>query len=98
MYMMFNHLMIMASSLIMMSLIMIALQHKHLLSTLLALEFAILSTFMLMMTIFSKNINELSFTMIFITITACEGAIGLAILVTLIRNHGNDMFKTFSSL
>lgn len=41
---------------------------------------------------------ELYFSIIFIVYCVCEGALGLAVLVSLIRTHGNDYFKRFSFL
>jgi len=42
------------------------------------------------------NVQDLFYSLIFITFTACEGALGLSILVIIGRTHGGDYFKTFS--
>nr|ALF04110.1 NADH dehydrogenase subunit 4L [Styloperla sp. YZD-2015] len=71
---------------------------KHLLLTLLSLEFLVLSLFLLLF-MFLNNFNyELFFSMIFLTFSVCEGALGLSILVSMVRTHGNDYFQSFSIL
>lgn len=74
------------------------ISRKHLLSRLLRLEFIVLSLFFLLV-IFLNLINfELYFRIIFLTFRVCEGALGISILVSLIRTHGNDYFNSFSIL
>nr|YP_009328078.1 NADH dehydrogenase subunit 4L [Euborellia arcanum]APD14852.1 NADH dehydrogenase subunit 4L [Euborellia arcanum] len=80
------------------SLASIASKRKHLLSTLLALELMALATLMLLTFHLLKSSNEISILMSLLTISACEGTIGLSILVSLIRSHGNDVFKSFNML
>lgn len=73
-------------------------RRKHLLSTLLSLEFIVLSLFILLF-IFLNILNyELYFSIIFLTFRVCEGALGVSILVSMIRTHGNDYFNSFSLL
>nr|YP_009741706.1 NADH dehydrogenase subunit 4L [Thaumatosmylus hainanus]QID76385.1 NADH dehydrogenase subunit 4L [Thaumatosmylus hainanus] len=75
-----------------------SMKRKHLLSMLLSLEFIVLSLFyMLYMYLLMYN-YEFFFTMIFLTFSVCEGALGLSILVSMIRTHGNDYFQSFSIL
>nr|YP_010951024.1 NADH dehydrogenase subunit 4L [Thienemanniella tusimufegea]WML69365.1 NADH dehydrogenase subunit 4L [Thienemanniella tusimufegea] len=71
---------------------------KHLLSTLLSLEFIVLSIFFFFFFFLNFLSFELYFTMFFLTFSVCEGALGLSILVSLIRTHGNDYFGSFSIL
>nr|YP_010950985.1 NADH dehydrogenase subunit 4L [Thienemanniella majuscula]WML69326.1 NADH dehydrogenase subunit 4L [Thienemanniella majuscula] len=71
---------------------------KHLLSSLLSLEFIVLSIFFFFFFFLNFFNFELYFTMFFLTFSVCEGALGLAILVSLIRTHGNDYFNSFSIL
>nr|QZI85880.1 NADH dehydrogenase subunit 4L [Laomedia astacina] len=71
---------------------------KHLLSALLSLEFIMLGIFWFM-TIYMSNIgSEIYLVLFFLTLVACEGALGLSLLVSIIRTHGNDCFDTFNSL
>lgn len=73
-------------------------RRKHLLSSLLSLEFIVLSLFFLLF-IFLNLLNfEIYFSIIFLTFRVCEGALGVSILVSIIRTHGNDYFNSFSLL
>nr|YP_010035956.1 NADH dehydrogenase subunit 4L [Empis separata]QQQ89192.1 NADH dehydrogenase subunit 4L [Empis separata] len=71
---------------------------KHLLSMLLSLEFIVLSLFFFLFMYLSYLSNESYFSMMFLTFSVCEGALGLSILVSMIRTHGNDYFQSFSVL
>nr|YP_448916.1 NADH dehydrogenase subunit 4L [Sclerophasma paresisense]ABB81900.1 NADH dehydrogenase subunit 4L [Sclerophasma paresisense] len=71
---------------------------KHLLTTLLSLEYIVLSLFMCMYLYLSVFNYEIYFMMMFIVFSVCEGALGLSILVSMIRTHGNDYFQSFSIL
>nr|QNJ60020.1 NADH dehydrogenase subunit 4L [Stenacris vitreipennis] len=69
---------------------------KHLLMVLLSLEYIVLSLFMLVI-IFLVSFNyDYFFPVIFLVYSVCEGALGLSILVSMIRSHGNDFFNSFS--
>nr|YP_006493391.1 NADH dehydrogenase subunit 4L [Stenopus hispidus]AEO18309.1 NADH dehydrogenase subunit 4L [Stenopus hispidus]AGA56098.1 NADH dehydrogenase subunit 4L [Stenopus hispidus] len=74
------------------------LNRKHFLSTLLSLEFIMVSIFWLMsMSFFCVGV-EGYFVLFFLTFTACEGALGLSLLVYLVRSSGGDFFSSFSVL
>nr|YP_009539795.1 NADH dehydrogenase subunit 4L [Suhpalacsa longialata]AYP72733.1 NADH dehydrogenase subunit 4L [Suhpalacsa longialata]QNH82863.1 NADH dehydrogenase subunit 4L [Suhpalacsa sp. XXL-2020] len=73
-------------------------KRKHLLSMLLSLEFLVLSLFILLVVNLAYYEFELFFSMIFLTFSVCEGALGLSILVSMIRTHGNDYFQSFNIL
>nr|ALO77608.1 NADH deshydrogenase subunit 4L [Hemipeplus sp. HEM01] len=73
-------------------------KRKHLLLMLLSLEMLVLSVFFILFMYLSLINLEYFFCMIFLTFSVCEGALGLSILVSLIRTHGNDYFQTFSVL
>ena len=71
---------------------------KHLLSILLRLEYIVLSLFFLLF-IYLNSLNyEFFFRLIFLTFRVCEGSLGLSILVSIIRTHGNDYFQRFNVL
>nr|AUN88090.1 NADH dehydrogenase subunit 4l [Somatochlora hineana] len=72
-------------------------KRKHLLSTLLSLEFIVLSLFFYLFFLFLFYYS-LYFLMYFLTFGVCEGALGLGILVSMIRSHGNDYFSSFNML
>ena len=71
---------------------------KHLLNSLLRLEFIMLGIFFLMNNCLSLIGSELYFSLFFLALAACEGALGLALLVSIVRSHGNDYFGGFRSL
>nr|QXT45860.1 NADH dehydrogenase subunit 4L [Cinygmina sp. 07BF86] len=71
---------------------------KHLLATLLSLEFMVLGIYSLLFLYLINLGLEMYFTMVFLTFAVCEGALGLSILVSMIRTHGNDYFQSFSVL
>lgn len=71
---------------------------KHLLSILLRLEFIVLSLFINIIFFFNLFIFERYFSIVFLVLRVCEGALGLSILVSLVRTHGNDYFQSFNIL
>nr|ALO77407.1 NADH deshydrogenase subunit 4L [Agonum muelleri] len=73
-------------------------KRKHLLLMLLSLEFIILSLYMLMFIYLSMFNYEYYFSMLFLTFCVCESVLGLSILVSLIRTHGNDFFFSMNML
>nr|YP_009441782.1 NADH dehydrogenase subunit 4L [Tetratoma fungorum]AOY39327.1 NADH dehydrogenase subunit 4L [Tetratoma fungorum] len=79
-------------------LLMFSMKRKHLLLMLLSLEFIVLSVYLNLFIYLSFLSNEFFFSMIFLTFSVCEGALGLSILVSMIRTHGNDYFQSFSIL
>nr|ASN65985.1 NADH dehydrogenase subunit 4L [Pogonostoma subtiligrossum] len=73
-------------------------KRKHLLLMLLSLEFIVLSMYVLMFIYLSTYNFEFYFSMMFLTFSVCEGVLGLSILVSLIRTHGNDLFLSMNLL
>nr|YP_009164789.1 NADH dehydrogenase subunit 4L [Neoneuromus tonkinensis]AKA94241.1 NADH dehydrogenase subunit 4L [Neoneuromus tonkinensis] len=71
-------------------------KRKHLLLMLLSLEFIVVSLFMGLMIILKVYNFENFFSMFYLTFSVCEGALGLGILVSMIRTHGNDYFNSFN--
>nr|YP_009440944.1 NADH dehydrogenase subunit 4L [Sinodendron yunnanense]AKN01381.1 NADH dehydrogenase subunit 4L [Sinodendron yunnanense] len=74
------------------------LKRKHLLTMLLSLEFIILSLYFNMYIYLGMMDFEYYFGMIFLTLSVCEGALGLSLLISLMRTHGSDYFQTFNIL
>nr|YP_009863734.1 NADH dehydrogenase subunit 4L [Neilupotamon xinganense]QKE31065.1 NADH dehydrogenase subunit 4L [Neilupotamon xinganense] len=72
--------------------------HKHLLSSLLSLEFMMLGVFSLLMLQVSGVGSEAYFVLFFLTLVACEGALGLSLLVFIVRSHGSDYFSSINIL
>nr|YP_009338123.1 NADH dehydrogenase subunit 4L [Lytta caraganae]ANG08418.1 NADH dehydrogenase subunit 4L [Lytta caraganae] len=79
-------------------LMMFSLKRKHLLLMLLSIEYMVLALYLNMFLYLSMLGNDYFFSMIFLTFSVCEGALGLSILVSMIRTHGNDYFQGFNLL
>lgn len=73
-------------------------KHKHLLIVLLRLEFIVLAIFFFFLIYLNYINNDIYILIIFLLFTVCEGALGLSILVSIIRTHGNDYFQSFRIL
>nr|URX53586.1 NADH dehydrogenase subunit 4L [Neotermes cf. meruensis] len=71
---------------------------KHLLATLLSLEFMVLVLFIVIYFYLCFFNYELYFVMFFLVFSVCEGALGLSVLVSMIRGFGNDYFQSYSVL
>ena len=71
---------------------------KHLLIILLRLEFIVLRLFLILF-MFLKLFNyEIYFVILFLIFIVCEGVLGLSILVSIIRTHGNNYFQSLNVL
>nr|YP_009525774.1 NADH dehydrogenase subunit 4L [Belzebub intermedius]AXS67628.1 NADH dehydrogenase subunit 4L [Belzebub intermedius] len=92
---MFKLLMILS---IFMGLISFVSSRKHMLNSLLSLEFIMLMLFCFVSMSFQNLGTETYFLSFFLTMAACEGSLGLGLLVSLVRTHGNDYFNNFSVL
>nr|QFI35941.1 NADH dehydrogenase subunit 4L [Mileewa albovittata] len=76
------------------SLISLLMVRKHILLCLMSLEFIILSIFMLIM-MFCNCLNYSFYIYVFfMTFYVCEGVLGLSVLVSMIRFHGNDYLSS----
>lgn len=73
-------------------------KHKHLLVMLISLEIMILGLFIAFRIWSISDIGEEFFLLVFLAFAACEGAIGLGVLVGLVRSYGRDIFRRFSIL
>lgn len=73
-------------------------KRKHLLATLLSLEGLILIIFGVLYFIRVKLIRFSTFILVFLTLTACEGALGLSLLIIIVRSFGGDKFNSFNFL
>ena len=73
-------------------------KRKHLLSTLLSLEGLILIIFGLFYYTSLDSVSLQGFLLVFLTLAACEGALGLSLLVMIVRNYGGDQFNSFNFL
>nr|YP_008963550.1 NADH dehydrogenase subunit 4L [Lycaena phlaeas]AFV13296.1 NADH dehydrogenase subunit 4L [Lycaena phlaeas] len=92
--MMINMILIMILMFIVGNMIFVS-KSKHLLITLMSLEFIVLSNFFLLMFFLMMNKFDMYMLMNFLGLTGCESALGLSILVSKIRTHGKGYFQSF---
>nr|AXS66127.1 NADH dehydrogenase subunit 4L [Chrysomeloidea sp. 8 KM-2017] len=71
---------------------------KHFLMMLLSLEFLVLALYLAIFGYFSFYLYEQFFGLIYLTMSVCEGSLGLALLVMMIRGYGNDYILSMNSL
>nr|YP_010579438.1 NADH dehydrogenase subunit 4L [Lepidurus couesii]UNY33520.1 NADH dehydrogenase subunit 4L [Lepidurus couesii] len=72
--------------------------HRHLLAVLMSLEGMMLGQFFLMSNMFALLGHEFYFLLVFLVLVVCEAALGLAILISIVRSHGSDYFNCFTIL
>nr|YP_009708240.1 NADH dehydrogenase subunit 4L [Ceutorhynchus obstrictus]AEP27577.1 NADH dehydrogenase subunit 4L [Ceutorhynchus obstrictus]QEV84354.1 NADH dehydrogenase subunit 4L [Ceutorhynchus obstrictus] len=80
------------------SLLVYVLKYKHFLLMLLSLESMVLSLFMLLFIYLSSYLNEFLMVMFYLSMSVCESALGLSLLVLIIRTYGNDKILMFDNL
>lgn len=80
------------------SLIVFVSNRKHLLITLISLEFIVLILYGVILLCLNIIGYEYYYRIVFLTFRVCEGSLGLSIMVSLIRTHGNDYFQAFNIL
>lgn len=73
-------------------------KHKHLIIVLLRLEFIVLRIFFFLIVSLFYIEYDIYILMVFLVFSVCEGALGLSVLVSIIRTHGNDYFQRFNIL
>uniref|UniRef100_UPI003002CC76 NADH dehydrogenase subunit 4L n=1 Tax=Gnathophyllum americanum TaxID=390955 RepID=UPI003002CC76 len=74
----------------------LVLSRKHVLNSLLSLEFIMLNLYWIWVVM--MNFSDVLFVLYFLAIAACEGALGLSILVSMVRSYGNDNFSSSNLL
>nr|YP_010305000.1 NADH dehydrogenase subunit 4L [Semidalis macleodi]ULR86831.1 NADH dehydrogenase subunit 4L [Semidalis macleodi] len=72
--------------------------HKHLLSMLLSLEYVVLSLFCMIYYLMNLYGYEMYFGLLYLIMSVCEGALGLSIMVLMVRMYGNDYFTSLNIL
>nr|YP_313689.1 NADH dehydrogenase subunit 4L [Boa constrictor]BAE19996.1 NADH dehydrogenase subunit 4L [Boa constrictor] len=78
----------------------LATQYKHLMLTLMCIEAMMLTLFM-MLTMFTTTTlatTQTPMPIILLTISVCGTSIGLSLVVTTTRMHGNDFLKNLNLL
>nr|BBO49591.1 NADH dehydrogenase subunit 4L [Breviceps poweri] len=77
----------------------VSFHRLHLLSALLCLEGMMLVIF-IGLSLWSNNLTLLSsvFPLVMLTLSACEAALGLSLMIATARSHGSDNLKTLNTL
>nr|QZI86070.1 NADH dehydrogenase subunit 4L [Ischnobaenella hainana] len=75
-------------------LLVFCLFHRHFLLTLLSLEYLVLMNYLFLFIFLYFYSLSFYFLFIYLVFSVCEGALGLTILVCVIRSHGNDNLNT----
>nr|AML26685.1 NADH dehydrogenase subunit 4L [Nitidulidae sp. BMNH 1274727] len=74
------------------------IKRSNLLLMLLSLEFVMLALYFMVFLYLKIMLYSYFFNMLFISFSVCEGSLGLAVLVAMIRLFGNDYIMLFSLL
>lgn len=74
---------------------MFFLVFKHILSSLISLEFIALAIFSIFRLSPILLKSEIYSSFLFISIVVCEAALGLRLIILWVRKKGNDLFITF---
>nr|YP_010388300.1 NADH dehydrogenase subunit 4L [Nigidius miwai]UPO69318.1 NADH dehydrogenase subunit 4L [Nigidius miwai] len=81
-----------------MGLLSFCLKRQHLLLMLLSLEFVVISLYFCLFIYVGYFDNEYYFLLVFLTMSVCEGSLGLSLLVLMMRSFGNDFIQSFNLL
>nr|YP_010318586.1 NADH dehydrogenase subunit 4L [Dendroctonus valens]ULD67713.1 NADH dehydrogenase subunit 4L [Dendroctonus valens] len=79
-------------------LLVFILKYNHFLIMLMSLEFMVLSIYISLFFYCNYFSYESFISMFYLTFSVCESALGLSLLVLLIRTYGSDMLVIFDSL
>nr|UPL65503.1 NADH dehydrogenase subunit 4L [Metatropis brevirostris] len=71
---------------------------NHLLTVLFSLEYLVITLFFMFFMFLMIFGFELYYILIFLIFSVCEGALGLSVLVNMIRSCGNDLLSSLSLL
>jgi len=71
---------------------------KHLLVTLLSLEYIVLVLFFFIRLLVGYLMVEGYILLFFLVFSVCEGALGLSLMVILVRSHGRDVCGSYNLL
>nr|AXS66117.1 NADH dehydrogenase subunit 4L [Curculionoidea sp. 28 KM-2017] len=73
-------------------------KHDHFLLMLVGLEFMVLSIYGAMFVYCSYYMSEYFLSLFYLSLTVCEGALGLSLLASFSSSHGKDLIVLLSSL
>nr|AVN68192.1 NADH dehydrogenase subunit 4L [Lamproblatta sp. LA male] len=75
-----------------------SVSRDHFLIMLLSLEYMVLIVYLEMYIYLGCHDYDLFFGLVFISFSVCEGALGLSVLVSMVRGYGNDFLNSLSLL
>nr|QXI86553.1 NADH dehydrogenase subunit 4L [Heteroteuthis dispar] len=76
--------------------VILLLQWKHILNILLSFEIMMLGIITFFMLSWGLGSGDWSLMMVIIVFGVCEASLGLSLLVSMVRIHGNDYVKSLS--
>nr|AEP27721.1 NADH dehydrogenase subunit 4L [Otiorhynchus rugosostriatus] len=80
------------------SVLVFVFKRKHLLVMLLSLESSVVALYVGFFLYFKDDKFWIFLLMVYLAMSVCEGALGLSLLVLMIRVHSNDFIMSFNSL
>lgn len=93
-----NYYVVAFSLLFLSGLAVYSLNYKHFLVILLSLEVVVVSIFLLLFFFCRSYSLEVFLSVVYLALSVCEGALGLSLLVLIIRTYGGDILSTFDLL
>nr|YP_010454094.1 NADH dehydrogenase subunit 4L [Eumandya parva]QXJ42071.1 NADH dehydrogenase subunit 4L [Eumandya parva] len=76
--------------------IILLFQWKHILNMMLSFEIMMLGVIFFFLLSWGVNSNDYSLMMVVVVFGVCEASLGLSLLVSLVRVHGNDYVKSLN--
>nr|QXJ42006.1 NADH dehydrogenase subunit 4L [Euprymna sp. Type 4 GS-2021] len=76
--------------------IILLFQWKHVLNMMLSFEIMMLGVIFLFLLSWGVNSSDYSLMMVIVVFGVCEASLGLSLLVSMVRCHGNDYVKSLN--
>nr|YP_010454068.1 NADH dehydrogenase subunit 4L [Euprymna brenneri]QXJ42045.1 NADH dehydrogenase subunit 4L [Euprymna brenneri] len=76
--------------------IILLFQWKHILNMMLSFEIMMLGVIFLFLMSWGLYSNDYSLMMVIVVFGVCEASLGLSLLVSMVRVHGNDYVKSLN--
>nr|YP_010490507.1 NADH dehydrogenase subunit 4L [Smilium sinense]UWM12993.1 NADH dehydrogenase subunit 4L [Smilium sinense] len=73
-------------------------KRKHLMSMLISLEYVALSIFFMLVIVSMVSGLETYMSLVFLVASVCEGSVGMAMLVGMVRTHSSDYMNSLTIL
>nr|YP_010693579.1 NADH dehydrogenase subunit 4L [Scolytoplatypus sinensis]WCB99770.1 NADH dehydrogenase subunit 4L [Scolytoplatypus sinensis] len=95
---MLNYYLYSLVNMFLLSLFIFIFKYKHFLVMLMSMEMMVLSMYLLLFNYFYFFSYEQFFSILYLIISVCESAMGLSLLVLIVRSHYKDMLLLLDSL